>query len=215
VFEAAATRGTPVVYASSAAVYGDISQLPISEDSPTVPLSAYGADKLACELQARVASLVHNVPTVGLRLFNVYGPRQDPRSPYSGVISLFCRRVSARQPITIHGDGLQVRDFVYVLDVVKALDAAMRSATTEPRVFCVCTGRPSSIAELSTLLGELQGVPVAVEYAPPRRGDIRMSVGDPTRARKALNFTSAVELKEGLEATLRWMALAQSPAEAG
>ena len=115
-----------MVYASSAAVYGDAATVPIAEATERRPLSAYGADKLGCELHARVASHVHGIPTVGLRFFNVYGPRQDPRSPYSGVISIFCERIRRGAPIDIFGDGGQTRDFVYVADVVAALLAAMR-----------------------------------------------------------------------------------------
>src|SRR5580658_5449763 len=107
-------RPVPVVYASSAAIYGDCADLPIKESATKHPLSAYGADKYGCELHARVASHVHGVPTVGLRFFNVYGPRQDPRSPYSGVISIFCERLAAGRSVTVDGDGLQSRDFVYV-----------------------------------------------------------------------------------------------------
>ncbi|MGH7209981.1 MAG: NAD-dependent epimerase/dehydratase family protein, partial [Acetobacteraceae bacterium] len=102
------------VCASSAAVYGDCDRLPLDEDAPARPLSAYGADKLGCELHARVAAHVFAVPTVGLRFFNVYGPRQDPRSPYSGVISIFCDRLRRGAPIDLFGDGEQTRDFVFV-----------------------------------------------------------------------------------------------------
>jgi UDP-glucose 4-epimerase len=118
-------KPVPVVYASSAAVYGDCADLPITEAASKHPLSAYGADKYACELHAVVASHVHAVPTTGLRFFNVYGPRQDPRSPYSGVISIFCERLRRSAPIDIFGDGGQTRDFIYVADVVAALRAAM------------------------------------------------------------------------------------------
>ena len=117
-------RPVPVVYASSAAVYGDCADLPITEAATKRPLSAYGADKYACELHAVVASHVHHVPTVGLRFFNVYGPRQDPRSPYSGVISIFCERVRRGVAIDIFGNGGQTRDFITVADVVVALRAA-------------------------------------------------------------------------------------------
>lgn len=205
VFESAALRGVPVVYASSAAVYGDTAQVPISETTPTAPMSAYGADKLACELHARVAGLVHKVPAVGMRFFNVYGPRQDPSSPYSGVISLFCNHVLARQPITIHGDGRQVRDFVYVADVVRSLGAAMTVASPRPQVFCICTGRPTSILEISAILGELRRTDVTVEHAPPRRGDIRASLGDPSHARDVLDFVASVPLRTGLGLTLDWL----------
>src|SRR3954453_23905851 len=108
-FDAIRRQGSriPVIYASSAAVYGDAAAVPTAESEPCVPLSAYGADKYACELHARVASHVHGIPTVGLRFFNVYGPRQDPRSPYSGVISIFCERIAGGQPVAIFGDGQQ------------------------------------------------------------------------------------------------------------
>ena len=119
---------TPVVYASSAAVYGDCRTIPIPEAAERRPLSAYGADKYGCELHALTASHVHGIPTTGLRFFNVYGPRQDPRSPYSGVISIFCERILAGQPIRVYGDGAQTRDFIHVGDVVAALGAAMRAA---------------------------------------------------------------------------------------
>ena len=151
-FDAArrAKRGTPipVVYASSAAVYGDNPNVPLSEDAVTHPLSAYGADKLSSELHGSVAWRVHGVPTCGLRFFNVYGPRQDPASPYSGVISIFCDRLSVAREIVIHGDGSQSRDFIFVGDVVRALLAAMKHATDRARSYNVCTGRPTTICDL-------------------------------------------------------------------
>src|SRR5271170_1197251 len=104
--------GLRVVYASSAAVYGDSAAVPLNEADLARPINAYGADKLGCELHGRVATLIHGVPAVGLRLFNVYGPRQDPSSPYSGVISIFADRLRRNAPIDIEGDGRQVRDFV-------------------------------------------------------------------------------------------------------
>src|SRR5665213_2338149 len=134
----------PVVYASSAAVYGDGARLPITEDAAKRPLSAYGADKYACELHAEVASHVHAVPTVGLRFFNVYGPRQDPRSPYSGVISIFCERLRRGAPVEVFGDGGQTRDFIAVADVVAALRAAMARRKTVVPVIPEARGLPAS-----------------------------------------------------------------------
>ncbi len=134
----------PVVYVSSAAVYGDAATVPIAEEAACRPLSAYGADKYGCELHARVASHVHGIPTVGLRLFNVYGPRQHPHSPYSGVISIFSEHIRRGAPIDIFGDGKQTRDFVYVADVVVAMLAAMRVQPAGAPVFNVCTGIPTS-----------------------------------------------------------------------
>lgn len=127
-------RQVPVVYASSAAVYGDPVGFPISEGDEKRPINAYGADKLGCELHAAVATRVFNIRNIGLRFFNVYGPGQDPKSPYSGVISIFCERFLANSSIEIHGDGGQVRDFVYVEDAVSALLLAMDLVSVEPRV---------------------------------------------------------------------------------
>ena len=127
VLEAARDLGClPVVYASSAAVYGNAGAQAMRENLPPQPLTAYGADKLGSELHARVGWLVHKVPTLGLRFFNVYGPRQDPSSPYSGVISIFARRLADGQAVEVHGTGEQTRDFIFVADVVAHLRAAMR-----------------------------------------------------------------------------------------
>ncbi|MGE0746923.1 MAG: NAD-dependent epimerase/dehydratase family protein [Rhodospirillales bacterium] len=206
VFEAARrARGgapVPVVYASSAAVYGDNPAVPLAETAATRPLTAYGADKLGCELHARVAGLVHGVPTVGLRFFNVYGPRQDPRSPYSGVISIFAARILRGEPVDVHGDGEQVRDFVYVADVVRFLVAAMAGATVEPRVYNVCTGRQTSVNALAALLGAAAGRPPVLRHGPPRAGDIRVSLGDPSAAAAGLGLTAGTLVRDGLARTL-------------
>lgn len=198
-------RRVPVVYASSAAVYGDQGAGRIAEGAPLAPRSAYGADKLGSELHAAVAAGVHGVPTVGLRFFNVYGPRQDPSSPYSGVISIFAARMAAGQGITIDGDGGQARDFVYVADVVAhlvAAQAAMRAAAAPvARVFNVCTGHATSIAELARTLSEVIGRTVPVTHGPTRPGDIRTSVGDPAAAVAALGVAATVPLRDGLRAT--------------
>lgn len=119
-------REIPVIYASTAAVYGDCSIVPIGEQLPTAPLSAYGADKRACELHARIAGSVHGIPTLGLRFFNLYGPRQDPRSQYSGVMAIFTDRLARGEPVEIFGDGQQIRDFTYVGDAVSALCRALQ-----------------------------------------------------------------------------------------
>jgi UDP-glucose 4-epimerase len=124
----------PVVYASSAAVYGNPRELPISEQTPTCPTSAYGVDKLGCDLHAAVAGRIHEMSTIGLRFFNIYGPRQDPHSSYSGVISIFCERISRLLPVDLHGDGGQVRDFVFVDDAVRALRRAMQIGHLGPHV---------------------------------------------------------------------------------
>lgn len=203
VLEAARRAGpVPVVYASSAAVYGGNPALPLSEAVPPEPLSAYGADKLGCELHARVAGLIHGVPSTGLRFFNVYGPRQDPASPYSGVISIFCDRLRAGQGVTVFGDGGQTRDFVFVGDVVRALVAGLRAASAEARVFNVCTGHATSVLQPAHGIAEALGAAPAITLGPARPGDIRASLGDPAAARGALGFTAGIGLAEGLARTL-------------
>jgi UDP-glucose 4-epimerase len=196
----------PVVYASSAAVYGDAVTIPIAETAPCIPLSAYGADKYACELHARVASHVHGIPTVGLRFFNVHGPRQDPESPYSGVISIFCARIAAGLPIAIFGDGRQTRDFVYVTDVVAALLAGIALRPANAPVFNICTGVPTSIEALAHLVADLAGKPLNARNQPPRAGEIRHSLGVPTLARSILGLSAQVPLRTGLGNVLAWMA---------
>lgn len=203
VLDAARAAGKlPVVYASSAAVFGANQDVPLHENSATQPLSAYGADKLGSEHHAFVAGHVHGVPTCGLRFFNVYGPRQDPHSPYSGVISIFCERLKAGRPVTVYGDGEQYRDFIYVADVVRALLAAMRHAAVPGGVFNVCTGVRTSVLALAATVGELLSVTPRVDFAPPRAGEVRASLGDPAQCRDRLGLTQPVPLREGLARTL-------------
>lgn len=208
IFEAARHAGRdggaiPVVYASSAAVYGDQGDRAIEEDALPRPTSAYGADKLACEHHARVATAVHGVPTAGLRFFNVYGPRQDPRSPYSGVISVFSERILGGRPVTIFGDGNQTRDFVYVADVVRALTLAQETVSDEPKVVNVCTGWSTSVQDLAGEIGGSLGCRPGIEHGPARHGEIRHSLGNPAAARRTLGFVAATPLRDGLAATVR------------
>jgi UDP-glucose 4-epimerase len=199
----------PVVYASSAAVYGDVAEGLAREDRCPAPQTAYGADKLASELHGRVAFLSHAVPTLGLRFFNVYGPRQDALSPYSGVISLFARLVAQDALVTIHGDGEQTRDFVFVGDVVRHLMAAMdRLCTRAPgsgaETMNVCTGNGTSVRSMAAILGELLGRTPKTQYGASRPGDIRHSVGDPGRAIAALSTRAETPVRTGLAALLLW-----------
>jgi len=209
VFDAAraASRGNPVpvVYASSAAVYGKGNGSPCSEADATRPLSPYGADKLGCELHARIATRVHGVPTRGFRLFNVYGPRQNPSSPYAGVISRFAKQLDRGMPIDIHGDGGQVRDFVYVKDAVLFLIAGVTARLTTPEIFNVCTGRPIAINQLARMLASIAGRPLVVHHGASRPDDIRMSTGDPSKALLVLQVRAETNLFVGLQRTLEWM----------
>ena len=206
VFEAARTCSAPVVYASSAAVYGDNPSVPLTEDAACQPISAYGADKLGCELHGRVAALAHGVPNTGLRFFNVFGPRQAPDSPYAGVISIFADRIISGRELAIFGDGLQVRDFIYVDDAVRALISAMdRKISIAADIFNVCTGRPISILELAKSLGAAHGCEPRIAFAPARSSDIRISIGSPEKCDAALNLGPRKALKDGLSATLAWL----------
>ena len=206
VLDAARANGRiPVVYASSAAVYGDVGDNAAVESMMPAPKTAYGADKLGSELHARVGWLVHGVPSLGLRFFNVYGPRQDAASPYSGVISLFARRIADRLPVTIHGDGMQTRDFIYVMDVVahlrSAMDALLETASGA-EVMNVCTGKATSVRALAVLLGRLHGATPTLLPGPVRQGDIRASLGDASRATAALGLRAETTLDRGLRALL-------------
>ncbi|HTV89467.1 MAG TPA: NAD-dependent epimerase/dehydratase family protein, partial [Stellaceae bacterium] len=188
--------------ASSAAIYGDCRDRPIGEDAPPRPLSPYGADKLGCELHGRVAGEAFGVPNAGLRLFNVYGPRQDPNSPYSGVISIFCERLRQGRPIEIFGDGSQTRDFIFVADVVAAFLAAMDRPPRSAAVYNVCSGRETSVLQLAELIGRVCRQRPDVRFAPPRPGEIAYSLGDRSLIRERLGLLPPVDLRTGLAATL-------------
>ena len=200
---ARALGGLPVVYASSAAVYGSLEGT-AREDAAPAPRTAYGADKLGSELHARVGAQVHGVPSVGFRFFNVYGPRQDPASPYSGVISIFADAIGNGRPITIHGDGMQTRDFVFVSDVVAHLVAGMRYCTAAPgaHVLNVCTGHETSVMDLALLIGEVSGRAPVIRRGAPRAGDIARSVGSPDRAHAVLGVQASTALRTGLHETV-------------
>jgi UDP-glucose 4-epimerase len=207
----AAPAPVPVVYASSAAVYGDATEPPAAEDSPPAPPSASGVDKLAGELHARTGARLFGAPTLGLRFFNVYGPGQRADSPYSGVISLFCDRLSRGLPVTVYGDGRQTRDFVHVDDVVRALAAGMERLPAGGRVANVCTGTQTSVLELARTIADLLGAPLRVEHGPARAGDIRRSAGDPRLLADLLGVSAATPLRDGLARTLAWWREAGSP----
>lgn len=214
VLDAARDGGFPVVYASSAAVYGDQVALPLGETSSTRPRTAYGADKLGCEQHALAGAVVHGLRSTGLRFFNVYGPRQQPGSPYSGVISTFADRVARGLPLVIHGDGGQSRDFIFVADVVSALADAMDvlGGESEPQadIANVCTGRAVTVKDLARALMTIAGRCVPIEHGPSREGDIRCSLGDPTYAEQRLNFRAKTALADGLASTYQALALIKS-----
>lgn len=201
VMNAAARNGVPVVYASSAAVYGECDTLPLTEDVSTEPLSPYGLDKLACEWQAKIGARIKGLRSVGLRFFNVFGPRQDPKSPYSGVISIFADKLKLRQSLSVFGDGEQTRDFIYVGDVARALMLSMQRLMQESELWLVCnvcTGKRISVNELARQLCEAGDMEAMTERLPKREGDILHSCGNPEKAKRELNFEAEVSLKDGL-----------------
>jgi UDP-glucose 4-epimerase len=201
--EARRSRGEiPVVYASTAAVYGEGDAALACEDSSAAPLSAYGADKLACELHARAAGVTHGLRSIGLRFFNLYGPRQDPRSPYSGVIAIFLDRLRCGKPVEIYGDGGQVRDFTFIADAVSALRRAMPAASARAPVYNICTGKGTTVGHLAKMIAALCQAELVFCHRPPRGGEVQSSIGDPRRAAEEFGFRARTTLPEGLAATL-------------
>lgn len=205
VLDAAKTDRVPVIYASSAAVFGDNADMPLNESSAVRPLTAYGADKLGSEHQARVASVVHGVPTAGMRFFNVYGPRQDPSSPYSGVISIFVDRILEKKKLTVFGDGEQTRDFVYVKDVVNFLRAGMDNVDCNASVYNVCTGKAVSVNQLAKTIMSITASKVLMTHKQQRTGDIRVSVGNPGFSGRTLGVTSKQTLINGLRKYIEYI----------
>lgn len=189
-----------VVFASSAAVYGEEPTLPKSESMVPEPIAPYGVEKLTSEHYLRTFARLYGVETVALRYFNVFGPRQDPSSPYSGVISVFVQRLLAGAPLTIFGDGLQSRDFVYVADVVDANLLAGSAKGASGRVYNVARGERTTLLELATILGKIVGNEADPTLAAERAGDIRHSQAAIDRARGELAYAPRVSLETGLGA---------------
>ncbi len=193
-----------VVYAGSASAYG----LPVrdvqSEDDPVCPLSPYAAAKLAGEVYCQAFSGTYGLETVRLRFFNIFGPRQRPDSPYSGVIALFVAALGSGRTPTVFGDGQQTRDFTYVTDVVQALLLAAERPGISGTVCNVGTGQGTSLLQLLDGLNRLLGTNVAPRLAEARPGDIRHSRADISRARQLLGYEPAMPFEQGLERTLAW-----------
>ena len=192
-----------VIFASSCAVYGDAPQQPKTEQAPTQSLSPYAQQKLTAEQYMTLFSQIYGMSAVSLRFFNVYGPRQDPSSPYSGVISIFMNRALAREAPEIYGDGRQSRDFIFVKDIVRALMLAADPAAAG-RVINVGSGDSVTINELWEKITALAGIQVSPHHADPREGDIKHSQSSIALARELLNFEPAVSLDQGLEQTFEW-----------
>lgn len=191
-----------VVFASSSSIYGNQPELPLRETMAPDPVSPYGVAKLAAERYCVSFSRVyHSFETVVLRYFNVFGPRQDPRSQYAAVVPRFITAIAAGEPVTIFDDGEQSRDFTYVDNVVAANLLAADAPGASGRIFNVSAGSPTSVNELADTIGRLLGRPVEKTYLPPRPGDLRDSWADVSEARRLLGYEPRVGLEEGLRST--------------
>jgi UDP-glucose 4-epimerase len=206
VLRASAENGVRrVVYAASSSAYGDTEVLPKVETMAPKPKSPYALQKLAGEYYASVFAECFGLQTVSIRYFNVYGPRQDPSSPYSGVLSIFCTSVLAREAPTIFGDGLTSRDFTYVEDVVALnLKAADAPAAVSGNVYNGGNGDRITLNESWELLQRIEGVTIPANYGPPREGDVRDSQADTTAARRDLGLDPKFSFEDGLRRTLDW-----------
>ncbi len=205
VLEGARRAGTArVVLAASSAAYGDSEELPKVESMVPQPLSPYASGKLAGEALLATWGQMHGIRATSLRYFNVFGPRQADDSPYSGVIALFARRLLAGEPVRIHGDGGQTRDFVFVEDVVRANLTAMDADLAPGEVFNVGTGRSISLLELHGGLAKLAGRDEPPRHGPPRVGDVRHSRADVSHIQARLGWRSQVDFEEGLRITFEW-----------
>ena len=198
VAEAARRGGVKrLVFASSAAVYGDTKKIPVAEDAALNPISPYGSAKLASEYLLLAYAASHGITVRVQRYFNVFGRRQDPSSPYSGVISIFVRRMREGKAITIYGDGKQTRDFIAVDDVARANVLAATKPGVESGVANICTGRPVSLLALIKHLSRIAPLK-PLRFAPARKGDIRRSAGTTAAARKSLGFRPQTDVSESL-----------------
>ncbi len=203
------------VLASSCAVYGDTAERPIAETSPSRPLSPYAAAKLASEQTCTAAAQARQLAAVCLRFFNVYGPRQDPGSEYSGVISRFLDAALAGTPVTIYGDGGQTRDFVYVGDLVQAVILAVERPLTGAAVVNIGSERETSILGLIEGLEALTGRSIERRFEAPREGDIRHSRADAGRARWLLDWRAKTVFADGLARSWEWFRRREGAADEG
>lgn len=199
-----------VVFASSCAVYGKTAVLPIRENAELGPISPYGLSKQIGEAYGRVFQDLYGVEFVALRYFNVFGPRQDPGSPYSGVLSLLnAALLSATQP-TIYGDGEQSRDFVFVENVVDAILLAAESKTAPGLAINIGTGNRYTLNQTLALLEKITGRLARAKHAEPREGDIRDSQADISLAKEAIGFHPRISFEEGLKRTWEWFRASQN-----
>jgi nucleoside-diphosphate-sugar epimerase len=193
-----------VVFAGSSSVYGDLPTLPKREDMPTNPMTPYALQKLTSEQYGQMFTRLYGLEVVTTRYFNVFGPRQDPGSPYSGVISLFIKALLAGTRPVIYGDGGQTRDFTFVTNVVDGVLRAVEVPEAAGQVFNVATGGRVSLNELLAVLKKIVGSDVEPIYEAGRTGDVRDSQADITKAERVLGYRPTVTLEDGLRQTVAW-----------
>lgn len=195
-----------IVYAASSSAYGDTPTLPKHEGMVPNPISPYAVAKLTGEYYMTSFYRCYGLETVSLRYFNIFGPRQDPTSPYSGVLAKFITNMLNGEQPTIFGDGTHSRDFTYVDNAVDANLLAMKAAASEVagRVFNVATGKRADLNQAFQLLKKIIGYPGEVKYGPTRSGDVMHSLADLSRSEKHLGYTPKVDFEEGLRRTVEW-----------
>jgi UDP-glucose 4-epimerase len=199
----------PVIFASSAAIYGDNENIPLKETELPDLQTPYAVDKYASELHLKVASGLFSIPSISFRFFNVFGPRQEPTSQYSGVISIFAKSVTNGSPLIIYGDGSQFRDFVFVKDVTKAMIEGMILKNSEEEcssdVINICTGKYTTINDLAELVQKISGTHVEVKYSDEIPVYIKKSVGNNSLLQNRLKILNTTEFEAGLEETLNYI----------
>jgi UDP-N-acetylglucosamine 4-epimerase len=195
-----------VVYAASSSTYGDHPGLPKVEDRIGNPLSPYAVTKYVNELYARVYADLYGLQLIGLRYFNVFGPKQNPQGPYAAVIPLFVNSVLKNEPPLINGDGEHTRDFTFVANAVHANDCALFSDNPKAinQVYNIALGDRTSLNELFEMIKEVAGSDLAPKYGPERKGDVRHSLADITKARTLLNYDPSVTVRQGIKTTFEW-----------
>src|SRR5450755_817538 len=193
-----------LVYAASSAAYGDDPTLPKVETMLTGPISPYGGSKLVGEIYCQVFAAAYGLPTVCLRYFNVFGPRQDPQSEYAAVIPKFITRALTGSTPVIFGDGTQSRDFCYIDNVVEANLKAAAAAGVSGRTYNIACGVATTLNEVVTVIGDVLGRRIEARHDPERSGDIKHSVADISAARAGLGYTAGVSFTEGLRRTVDW-----------
>jgi nucleoside-diphosphate-sugar epimerase len=203
-----------VVFAASSSAYGETPALPKLETMQSEPISPYGVTKYAGELYAQMFGRVYGLQNVSLRYFNVFGPRQDPGSPYSGVLSKFCAAFLEKAEPVIYGDGEQTRDFTYIENVVQANLLACEAPAASGRVINIGTGERTSLNQTLQLLREITGTNLEAKYDAPREGDIHDSQADITLGRELLGYDPTVNFAEGLRRTFSWYQDAHAKARA-